>query len=81
MTTSRSRQVYMKNESKPASWPATPSQSRWLWMRSSSETRVPMAEAVLAIDVVFSAARDLAIAFERSLASSRDHGPGIFATE
>ena len=42
MTTSRSRQVYMKNESKPASWPATPSQSRWLCTRSSSQTRVRM---------------------------------------
>ncbi len=39
MTISRSRQVYMKKESKPASCPATPSQRRWLWTRSSSETR------------------------------------------
>ena len=34
MVTSRSRQLYMKSVSKPASWEATPSHKRWLWIRS-----------------------------------------------
>ena len=40
MTSSRSRQTYMNSVSKPTSWAATPSQSRWLCSRSSSQTRV-----------------------------------------
>ena len=45
MIVSRSRQLYMNSVSNPASWAATPSQSRWLWIRSISANIVRMAWA------------------------------------
>ena len=35
----------MKSVLKPTSWPATPSQSRWEWTRSSSATAVRIQRA------------------------------------